>query len=275
MAKETLAALLDTAPVELIPSLEEAIRNVPGVLEQRRMRVRQVGNKLFVESVIAVDRNLPFNQTHVITEGVEQAVRQLVPDADVVVHTEPVVSATESAADQIRFIARQQGVRVHDVHVHYVNTQQGQMDADVHVELDPSLSLAEAHALASRLEESVLAANQRLASVHTHLEAPPIATEIRQDVTGQHPELVAQVRATADSITQPGATGHVSVYQIPAVIPEYDLVLEVRFPGDLLLPRVHERVEAIERALRAQIPHLGSVLIHAEPPDSGLTARRG
>lgn len=268
MAKETLGALLDTAPVELVPKLQQVIIDVPGVLELRRMRLRRVGNKLFVDAVAGVARTNTFEQTHTITEAIEDAVNQIVPDADVVVHTEPVASPTESAADQIRYLARAQGVRVHDVHVHYIDGRSGKMDADVHVEMDPDLPLNEAHEIASRLEDAALESNPKLSSVHTHLEAPPVATEQRQDVTAQHLDLVKKVREISDQIAGKGATGKIIVYRVAAPGPaEYDLVVDVRFPGYLLLPKVHEQVEAIERALRAEILHLGSVLIHAEPPD--------
>lgn len=268
MAKDTLAALLDTAPVELVPKLQQTIANVPDVLELRRMRLRRVGSKLFVDAVAGVARTNTFEQTHTITEAIEDAVNRIMPGADVVVHTEPVASPTESAADQIRYLARTQGVRVHDVHVHYIDGRAGKMDADVHVEMDPELPLNEAHEIASRLEDAVLESNPRLSSVHTHLEAPPVATEPRRDVTPAHLDLVEKVRAISDEIAGKGATGKIIVYRVGALGPaEYDLVVDVRFPGDQLLPKVHDQVEEIERALRAEISHLGSVLIHAEPPD--------
>ncbi len=47
----------------------------------------------------------------------------------------------------------------------------------------------------------------------------------------------------------------------------HDLVIHLTMQGNLGIPQVHARSEDIERALRAAIPGLARVLIHAEPPE--------
>jgi divalent metal cation (Fe/Co/Zn/Cd) transporter len=49
--------------------------------------------------------------------------------------------------------------------------------------------------------------------------------------------------------------------------PLYDLVLHCTFAGAAPIQQVHVQAEEIERALRADLPPLGAVLIHAEPPE--------
>jgi len=159
---------------------------------------------------VTVARTTTFAGAHTIADGVEDAVRRVVPNADVVVHVEPTASAMESAAQQVQYVARQRGIDVHDVRVRQVGDQ---LEVDLHVELDPRLALAEAHAVASRLEEELMAADDRLSAVNTHLEAPEPQISQDEEVTGQRGDLVERVREIADRVAGPAATHEVRVYR--------------------------------------------------------------
>jgi cation diffusion facilitator family transporter len=280
MVRDTIDALLDRAPEALADRIAVAARSVPGVVASSRPRLRRVGNKLFADLVVQIPRTETFPGAHAVTEGVEQAVRAAIPDAelDLVVHMEPAVAPDEHPDDTIRYLARAEGLRVHDVRVVQVAT--GALEADVHVEVDPDLSLDQSHAQAEHLEETARAVVPGLRALNTHLEVLAPAVERRKEVTAAHPEIVDQVRKIADALVQPGACHLVRVYEHPlsgdqpvlehAPIADagFDLVLHVSFPGDLAMPMVHERSEDIERALRAALPGLNHVLIHAEPQDA-------
>lgn len=282
LVKETVDALLDRAPEALATQIADAARTVSGVVTCGRPRLRRVGNKLFADLVVQIPRTVTFNGAHATTEAVEMAVQGALPDTelDLVLHMEPVAAPDERADDTIRYLAREAGLRVHDVRVTQVGNS---LEADLHVEVDPTLSLAGSHAQAERLEQTARAVVRGLRSLNTHLEvlAPPV--ERRVEVTAGRAAEVGRVRAVADalvgldathevrlyeSLDQPdGADSHLRGSRIQAR--EHDLVLHVSFPGDLAMPEVHERSEEIERALRAAVPNLAHVLIHAEPRGEG------
>jgi divalent metal cation (Fe/Co/Zn/Cd) transporter len=233
--------------------------------------------------VVRIPRTATFQQAHAITESIEKSVRDALPqvEIDLVLHMEPAVSPGETADDTIRHLAHEVGLRVHDVHV----TRAAQTDspagdrnleADVHVEVDPSLTLARTHELADRLEHEVLRAVPRIRAVNTHLEvlAPPL--QQRAEVTECEPELVARVREITEAIAGPSSCHEIRVYHpltpgntdvAAGDAEEHDLVIHLTMQGDLGIPEVHERSERIERALREAIPGLARVLIHAEPPE--------
>jgi cation diffusion facilitator family transporter len=266
LGRATVDALVDRAPPGMAERVHAAARGVDGVLRAERVRLRRVGNKLFVDLTVAVARTMPFARAHDVADAVEERVRREVPGADVVVHVEPVAAPTESAAERVHFVARQRGVRVHDVRVRQVGDR---LEVDLHVELDPSLHLADAHGIATELEEALLAADPRLGAVNTHLEAP---THLSRDVeiTHQNPELVGQVRRVADRLAGPGSTHEVRVYRARSADPdERNLVLHASFPADLDLDQVHQLSAEIERALRVELPNIGTVLVHAEPDRGG------
>src|SRR5579884_1270344 len=256
---ETISALTDRAPPGVADEVLTAARAVEGVIEARRARLRRAGNKLFVDLVVSVARTTTFAGAHAIADRVEEQVHRRLPNADVLVHVEPVASPAESAADQVDFVARQRGLKVHDVRVRDVG---GDLEVDLHLELDPHLPLAEAHDTASRLEHALLAANKRLGAVNTHLEAPAEEVTREGDVTAASGPLVEHIKEIADRLAGPNATHEVRVYRSADL---RNLVIHATFGADLSLERVHELSSEIERALRAELERVGTVLIHAEP----------
>ncbi|MCS7003574.1 MAG: cation diffusion facilitator family transporter, partial [Dehalococcoidia bacterium] len=89
LLRETLTALLDGAHVPLTEDLRQAALAVPGVVSVRRVRTRTSGAVTFVDLVLTTSRLAQFDATHDVSERVEQAVRALIPNADVMVHVEP------------------------------------------------------------------------------------------------------------------------------------------------------------------------------------------
>lgn len=282
LARGTLDALLDTTPVAALEQIQQQVAEVPGVEELARVRVRRAGNKIFADVVIEAPRTATFEQTHALTERVEAvvctAVDRLYPhsEVDVVVHAEPVASPSETVADQIHMLAERQGVHAHDIRVREVGDR---LEADFDVEVRPEMSLAEAHAAATRLEEAVLAANDQLARVTTHLEAPAETVVARQEVTDRHPALVTRVRSIADEIAGPGSAHEAHLYRpiegtdgagagragAGTAEEPLDLMLHLSFPAAMPIAEAHMRAEAIEHALRQAFPALESVVLHTEP----------
>ncbi len=281
MVRETVDALLDRAPEALVDRITLAARAVPGVVAASPPRLRRVGNKLFADLVIQIQRTETFSGAHAITEAVEAAIRASVPEAeiDVVLKMEPAAASGEPLDDTIRHLARAEGLQVHDVRVRQVGD--GALDADVHVEVDPSLSLAQGQARVARLNATALATIPGLRALNIHLEALAPTLAGRRDSTVAHPDIVHHVRTIVERLLLPGACRNVQVYGRlppggqPAVAgspvddPAFDLVVRVVFPGDLGMSNVHERTEDIERALHAAVPGLHHVLIQAVPRDDG------
>jgi cation diffusion facilitator family transporter len=258
----TIASLVDTAPAGLADQIKAVAETCQGVLSAGRVRLRRAGNKLFVDLAVSVARTTTFAGAHEIADRVEDSVKMVVPEADVVVHVEPVASPAESAVEQVQYLARQRGVDVHDVRIRQVGDA---LEVDLHVELDPRLKLSDAHAVASRLEDEVLATNERISAVNTHLEAPETSIRRDEEVTERSPALVEQVRAIADRIAGPRSTHGVRIYRSGNA---HNLVMHTTFGADQSIERVHELSAQIERALRAELDEVGTVLVHAEPPGS-------
>jgi len=268
MLREAGDVLLDRAPEGDTAPLAAAVAAVPGVIATRRLRLRRAGNAVFADVTVAVPRAITFAEAHAITEAVEAAAHGVLPAVatDVVVHAEPAAAPDETPGDAIRLLARQEGLRAHDVRLRTIDAR---LDADLHVEVDPALTLDAAHALTVRLERTVRAANPEFGRINTHLEAPEMTAEPQEDVTTRRIELVAAVRDVADGVAGSGSCHEVKIYQLPTVARAFELVLHCSFPGALTVGQVHDQAVEIERRLHAALPDLRAVLLHAEPAMHG------
>jgi cation diffusion facilitator family transporter len=89
LGRRTLAGLLDEAPTGLRERISEVVSGVTGVRGCRNIRARHSGPRLFIDLVILADGRQSLAAAHHLTEQVERAIQDLLPEADVTVHPEP------------------------------------------------------------------------------------------------------------------------------------------------------------------------------------------
>jgi cation diffusion facilitator family transporter len=89
LGMRTIHALLDVAPPGMVERIKAAAEAIPGVTDCHQVRLRHSGPRLFVDLHVLVDGKMSLQEAHGITEVIEEAIRAIVPDADVTVHAEP------------------------------------------------------------------------------------------------------------------------------------------------------------------------------------------
>jgi cation diffusion facilitator family transporter len=85
----TTQALLDAAPAGIDRKIAAAVEALPGVSDCHLVRVRYSGARAFVDVHVLVDGDQTLRAAHELTEEIERAIEQLLPEADVTVHPEP------------------------------------------------------------------------------------------------------------------------------------------------------------------------------------------
>ncbi|MEW6718627.1 MAG: cation diffusion facilitator family transporter [Chloroflexota bacterium] len=86
----TVQALLDTAPEGMTTKIRQVVEAVPGVTNCHQVRVRPSGAHWFVDLHVTMEGDRSLADTHASTEVIEDAIRKIVPRADVTVHVEPI-----------------------------------------------------------------------------------------------------------------------------------------------------------------------------------------
>ena len=85
----TIHALLDGTPAGAIERIQAVVSTLQGVADCHAVRLRLSGPQSFVDLHVTMDGDQSLRSAHEVTERVEEAVRQILPEADVTVHPEP------------------------------------------------------------------------------------------------------------------------------------------------------------------------------------------
>jgi cation diffusion facilitator family transporter len=269
LGRRTVDALLDRAPAGLATDLTAAVRAVPGVRDVSRVRVRGSGNDVFVDVSIAIARQLSFEQSYAITDLVSASVRRVAPRADVVVHTVP-QAAKAGVLETIQAVAARGQHAVHNITTHV--TKRG-IWIDLDLEVDPQLSFAQAHAVATELEDRLREAFAPAANEAA--PGPPVA-DINIHIEPQSQELLVGRELPRRTATRYAARLATLGQEVPHVrgcsdvdVQELDqqvyLAFHLQVDAGLTIPQVHALTEEMENRLRREFPELGRVIIHAEP----------
>jgi len=262
LGKRTIEGLLDAVPAKLLDEVAWAAR-VVGVEEVKRVRVRRSGPETFADITLTVSRDLTFEVAHEIASRAEEAVHQLLPGADVMVHVEPVRSQDEGFLDQIRRLAARQGLNIHGVRLYDVL---GQRSLELHLEVDDSLRVDEAHAQATTFEETV---RQSLPAIHqivTHIEPVGDGVAMRQATATDEGQILQLLHSLCEEKGLPCYPHKVTTHRIAG---ELSLSFHCHTDPNTSIRDAHALTEQVEQELRSRVPNLGRVVIHIEPPDAG------
>lgn len=89
LGRKTIHDLLDGVPTELTEQARSRVLAVSGVQGAPRIRMRRTGGEWFSDVVVLVDPTMTVEEAHAVADSVETSLEELMPGADVVVHTEP------------------------------------------------------------------------------------------------------------------------------------------------------------------------------------------
>ncbi len=257
LGKRTVDALVDAAPQGASTEISRAVAAVPGVLAHERVRVRQSGHRLFVDLGVTLQSNVPFEHAHTVVDAVEEQVRRIYPDADVLVHAIPRAPASGDLLEKIRALAHRANFAIHDLSAYEL---EGRFNVSLDLELDPGLRLDEAHAQASRLEETILSEIPEVGEANIHIEPRPAGVE--------HGWVAADAQqAMLRTLNEIDTPGLLDCHALEAhqVGDSVHVSLHVTLEPDLPLTRVHEITETVGLRLRRAYPNISKLSIHAEP----------
>jgi cation diffusion facilitator family transporter len=272
LGHRTLDSLLDATPLEVRQQLQKDLRTeldaIPGVLGIERMRVRRSGSAYFVDLTLQLPRNLTFQRAEQIVFSATAAVQKHLANADVVVHTVPTASLDESVFDRIRAVAARSNLAIHDVAVrHFDDHQHGGagLHVEQHLEVPETMSLRQAHDIATQLETDIRKDVPGIATLLTHIESEPATIAASAQMrAGQ--SLENQLRATASHFPE-----IVDVHEIVVTRGHGGAAASVQInchctlPDDLPMEAVHEIITNFESEFRLDHPQVSRVLIHPEP----------
>jgi cation diffusion facilitator family transporter len=260
LGRRTIDTLTDTAPVGVSERVAAIARRIPGIVGVDRVRVRPAGAVLFVDLSVDVSRTLPLDRVSAITDRLARAIRAEIPQAEVTITTEPRALDDETVRERVMTIARNRAVAIHHVAVQAIS---GRLSVSVDLEVDGTLPLADAHDVASNLEEAVREELGPDVEVETHIEPLPADVMAGRDAT---PARLAEVRTALAALAgEIAGLGEVHDVRVRETADGEIVNFHCRVDPMLSVRAVHDLVDAAERRLRRQFPTIQRVIGHAEP----------
>jgi cation diffusion facilitator family transporter len=260
LARSTIETLLDRAPEGVAETAKAAIGAVPGVVGIERLRVRMVGSTHFVEAIVQVPRTLPIDRVDEIKRKAQAAVGRALGDVDLTFTAVPVALDNESIRERIMVIARNSGLAIHHVTVHDLG---GKLTVAIDLEVDGDMALNAAHDIAHELERNIRDEFGEGVEVDTHIE--PLAPELPHGADAA-PERVETIKTALTRFAADGAIHDIHSVRVRNTDAGEIVNFHCRAAPSMSVIKVHENVDAIERALRLAFPTVKRVISHAEPP---------
>lgn len=259
MAWQTVGILLDAVPSGDRRRMLASVERVPGVLAVDQARLRRSGAAYFADLTLALSRNLTFQSTERLVQEATEAVHRILPGADVIIHTVPREDSTESIFDRIRAVAASNNVAIHDLSI---QSLQGKLHVEQHVEVDETMPLRRAHDFISYLESQIRHEVPEIHSVLTHIESEPATIE--------EPETFSSENRTLELHLRQAAAGFPEIVDLHDIVvtrtgDHIQLSCHCTLPDELPMARVHEIMTSLEARFKIDSPEIYRVLIHPEP----------
>lgn len=234
----------------------EAMKDVKGI---RHVTVRLSAKRLDVDVHVFLGSNLRGGDTHRIASEIERDVRAQYHNARVSVDAEPLKSARGSIWSAVKEAAEgAPGSRgAHNIHVQTID---GKLYVDLHLEVSANMTVKQAHDVAERVEKRIKAVNSDVSGVTVHIESA--SDLISKELMGVETELEAYIEDVAKRFPEIKRVGEIRVRKFGEII---HLVLNCRFDPKLTIKEAHEISSKLESEIKKAYPNITRIDIHEEP----------
>jgi cation diffusion facilitator family transporter len=265
LGKKTVADLLDAVPPGVRSEVVEAVQRLPEVKEVRQTRIRKSGPEVFADMTLMVSRDTALEHAHEIASRAEAAVQAVLPGVDMMINVVPDSSETAGTLTHVRLLAARSGMGAHGIRIYNVA---GSQSLDLHLEIDESLSLEEAHARADGFEAEVYRTLPEIQRVITHIEPSGEHSSSRQVEASM--ETISsderRVRQVLENLSLENGFA-CEPYNLRVYRDGQELVISFGcfLEAGMALTEAHAWTEKVEKGLRTRLPSIGRVVIHVEP----------
>jgi cation diffusion facilitator family transporter len=262
LGRRTVAGLLDGIPGGVRDEIIRLLSAIPDIQGVERVRVRHSGADSFADVILKIGRDTALERAHEIATRAETAVRQVLPSADVVVQVNPVQSSDEGLLTNVRLLAARHGLGAHGIRIY---TSRDRRSLELHLEVDDSLSVNAAHEQADAFEKELRAALPDIEQIVTHIEPTGDESAAHQAKRVDAAQVAEVLKGLPEEL---GFAFHPHGVTVHHHDSENSVSFHCAVDAKMAMTDAHALTEKIEQALRAQVPNLGRVVIHVEPPNA-------
>ncbi len=299
LGKKAVDVLLDSGDSALSARLEAALAQVPGIKGVQSLRLRHSGPDILVDVNAMVDNDLSIDETPLLRAAVVERLQGLEPRAKVEVAFVP-RQPKDNLGEYLRACAASHGLKLHAVEIleleenhgpknqgpknlaaqkHRTKIQGPEMQGpeiqgpenqtpsrlvELHVELEPELSLNKAHELISLFEKEMRAYAPDLILV-THIEPRNRERAENYASTAERERIHAAIQGV---VKQHAAEMSITDCHSIIVREHYgkaSVTFHCRMPGSHSVEEAHAASSLLQAGVHKALPELTRVTIHMEP----------
>lgn len=260
LGKKSINSLMDVAPPGMVKLISEIAMQVEGIEKVENVRVRDSGAGTFIDITAYIDKVLPLEVAHTITDELSKRIQESIPNSDVVVHAEPLCVNASSIVDKVRNEASSfpQIKNVHKIRIYEIDNK---THVEFHLEMDGELPLDKAHQIATELESRVKKLDAGIRVVSSHLE-PVKECVVNGAKLESNSRLKESIIGVLNGFNEIKEFSNIYLKKING---KYELTLSCKFPKQISVHDSHEILVRIEDVIKTKLPEISSVIIHSEP----------
>lgn len=254
LGRKAINNLMDTCDGEAAEKIRDLMKTRMPAYPITRMRVREVGMKVYTEIEVAVPRELHVDTAHEIADAIEDLIAEAYPDAETIVHMQPGNMPDDTPELLIRRIAL-----THRFGVHGLVLMRAEQGLIIFTDLElPSNATLEGWHVAIQAFRSEVQRKLHATDVIVHVE--PDIRELPAYRSPVPANWESKVRHAMISLGAP----------LPTAIKLYTdgehrlCIVSIPTEFSLNVHESHERISSINKRLRAQLPELAKIIVTYE-----------
>ncbi len=266
--RENLPVLVDQAALE--PGrIAAVVEDIAGIESFHRVRSRGAAGSAAIDLHIRVSPEKTVQEANAIADEVRRRLLRLQGVSDVTVHIEAQRKPEREAADYfatVKQAAAELSLVVHEIWAH----KQGEgLFLDMHVGVEPQLTLGEAHDLVDRLEREIQLRLPMIREVHTHIELATSRIEDGNDkILNEEDKMFREVHEAITMFPSLSHPHNLRLRRNPADQNKLYLSLECFMAPEIPITQAHDLASQLERELSRRLPEVANVSVHLEPPET-------
>ena len=248
--------LSDIAPLREYQIVTSLLKGIEGVKDFKDLRMRKVGETYFIDVTILLSSTFDIEKAHNITSIVEEKIKKQIRGSTVTIHYEPTKEELPFNDKIAKVVLKDKNVRgVHKIT--YTSTNEGAF-LTLHIEVDPTLTLSQAHGIAEKIEVDIKSLFPEIQETTVHIEGYPKKKEGEIVYKDEDKKKISQILASNHKIKGISA---VKIYRSDNT--KY-VDITCSFSGVDSIECVHKEINLIENQIKGSIGDC-IVTIHSEP----------
>lgn len=184
--------LSDAVSRDVAEKVKKEIIGTKGITRYTNLRIRKAGDKTFVEATVHVPDYVGLEEAHNLTSTIEESIKKSLGDAEVTIHVEPPQAEMPTEKLVEKLATGVKGVKeAHEIDAVFTD---GRLYITLHAQVDPKLSIKEAHKIAEEIEGRIKEKIKNAENITVHTE--PFDTKLQKGSAVYEDEINRIIRKT-------------------------------------------------------------------------------